>query len=127
MFFNNAQAATKSKTVIQETMFIAYPDSISQNVQVDDDFDMEITEAKLPTTVHAFAGASHSEKDWEEKILPALTYKEYVEEYMLSDHGPVYVDFTDDNQCTYRFLFGNCASLLNPSMGIVSNGNFLEI
>jgi len=40
---------------------------------------------------------------------------------MLSDHGTVGFTFTDKENCAYSILFGNSASLLNPTRGIVDN------
>merc|ERR1711964_824816 len=125
IFFNNAQAAYKFEVQAQETMFFAYPTKLDDKVTIDTTvFDKDFAwikndpeaEEKMPSkVVDAFAGAALAKQAWERKI----GYNKYLET-LLSDHVPIYFDYTDETKSDYRVLFANTGSLIGKR-GITDN------
>jgi len=121
MFFNNAQAAYKFEVQAQETMFFAYPTSKKDNVTIDINrdgtklFNTDLEEMPSKAkVVDAFAGAAY--KNW--KGIVGGRYEKYLP-YLLSDHVPIYFDYTDKTG-SYRLLFANTGSLIGER-GITDN------
>jgi len=106
-------------------MFFAYPTKLDDKVTIDTTvFDKDFAwikndpeaEEKMPSkVVDAFAGAALAKQAWERKI----GYNKYLET-LLSDHVPIYFDYTDEAKSDYRVLFANTGSLIGKR-GITDN------
>merc|ERR1711964_603314 len=99
-------------------MFFAYPDTKNDYVETHT-FDKTIT--TNPTqVVDAFAGAGCEQSEWAGTIRDKIggNYDNYLP-YLLSDHVPIYFDYTDKG-VVHRILFANNGSLLGRR-GICDN------